>query len=214
MNATAENPVADNSGAKNPLVNNPMIDSYFAALETQLSDLPQPDREDVVRELRAHVLDRLEPVAAVSDDDCRAVLKALGKPDEIARQYRLELILNRAARSRSPWVLFRTTMRWAVTGVQGFSVFMVAFIGYATAASFYITAVLKPFFPHNIGMYAGPDGFNIAYQDHPAGHDIAGPYFIPIAIVAGFLITFVTTISLKVLIRRFGKIKQRIAARA
>lgn len=208
MNAIAENPIAEN-----PLVNNPMIESYFAALETQLSDLPRANRDDVVRELRAHVLDRLEPRAAVSDDDCRTVLRALGAPDEIARQYRLELLLNRAARSRSPWVLFRTTMRWAVTGVQGFSVFMVAFIGYATAASFYVTAALKPFFPNNIGMYAGPDGFNIAYQDHPAGHDIAGPYFIPIAIIAGFLITLVTTISLKALIRRFGKIKQRIAAR-
>jgi hypothetical protein len=210
MNATAQTP---DTGAK-PLVKNPMIESYFAALETQLSDLPQTDRHDVVRELRAHVLDRLEPVAAVSDDDCRAVLKALGTPDEIARQYRLELILNRASRSRSPWVLFRTTMRWAVTGVQGFSVFMVAFTGYATAASFYITAMLKPFFPHNIGIYTGMDGLNVGYTDHPVGHDIAGPYFIPLAVVLGFLITFATTMALRVLIQKFGKIKQRIAARA
>ena len=38
------------------MTSNPMIESYFAALANQLSDLPQAKRDEVVRELRAHVL--------------------------------------------------------------------------------------------------------------------------------------------------------------
>ena len=54
----------------------PMVETYFDQLNTQLSDLPEPRRQDLLRELRAHVLDRLEQVATPTQDDCRNVLKA------------------------------------------------------------------------------------------------------------------------------------------
>jgi hypothetical protein len=41
---------------------NPMIEEYFADLERKMADLPGPDRQEFTRELRAHVLDRLEQV--------------------------------------------------------------------------------------------------------------------------------------------------------
>ena len=63
---------------------NPMIEDYFSQLEAKMTDLPAVDRQDFTRELRAHVLDRLEQVAVASEADCRAALKALGTPDEIA----------------------------------------------------------------------------------------------------------------------------------
>src|ERR1051326_426693 len=94
------------------MVANPMIESYFDALSTQLADLPPSRRDEVVRELRTHVLDRLEQITVPSNDDCRTVLKALGTPEEIARQYRVELILNRSAWRISPWKMLRTLSRW------------------------------------------------------------------------------------------------------
>ena len=77
----------------NSMTSNPMIESYFAALETQLSDMSQSKREEVMRELRAHVFDRLEQIAVPTNDDFRTVLKAMGTPEEIGRQYRVELLL-------------------------------------------------------------------------------------------------------------------------
>ena len=64
----------------NPMTSNPMIESYFAALVTQLSDLPQTKRDDVVRELRAHVFDRLEQITVPTDDDCRTGIEGHGHP--------------------------------------------------------------------------------------------------------------------------------------
>ena len=139
-----------------------MIESYFAALTTQLSDLPQPKRDEVIRELRAHVFDRLEQITVPTDDDCRSVLTAMGTPVEIARQYRLELLLNKSAWKISPWSMLRTLFRWTLTGIQGYIVFVLALLGYTLAASFYITALLKPFFPHNVGVFVSEQGLNLA----------------------------------------------------
>jgi uncharacterized membrane protein len=189
---------------------NPMIEDYFSQLETRMSDLPAADRQEFTRELRAHVLDRLELVAVPSEADCRSVLKALGTPEEIARQYRLERIMSRSAWRTSPLLILRTTFRWALSGVQGFIVFMVAFTGYALAASFYIGALLKPFFPHNVGFFVGRDGLNLADWPLPHGVAVLDSYFIPIAVLLGYLFTLGTTVIIRFVMRNFGKLKQKI----
>src|SRR5215472_5500867 len=200
-----------NTAASNPGVCNPMIDDYFAELERKMSDLPAGDRQEFTRELRAHVMDRLQQQAAVSEASCYSILKALGRPEEIARQYRLERIITRSAWRTSPFSILRTTLRWALTGIQGFAVFMIAFTGYMMALSFYISALLKPFFPQNVGFYVGDQGFTIAAW--PARHGIAylDTYFIPICIVVGYLLTLGTTLLIRFLVRRVRTLKQRLA---
>jgi uncharacterized membrane protein len=199
----------------NPMTSNPMIESYFAALANQLSDLPQAKRDEVVRELRAHLFDRLEQIAVPTDDDCRTVLKALGSPEEIARQYRLELLLNRSAWRISPWSVLRTLFRWTLTGIQGYIVFVLAVIGYTMAAAFYITALLKPFFPHNVGVFISEQCLNLAhFPGPPPGTEILGVYYIPVAVFVGFLFTLGTTLAIRFVARHFGKLKQKVSSMA
>jgi uncharacterized membrane protein len=192
-----------------------MIESYFAALANQLSDLPQAKRDEVVRELRAHLFDRLEQIAVPTDDDCRTVLKAMGSPEEIARQYRLELLLNRSAWRISPWSVLRTLFRWTLTGIQGYIVFVLAVIGYTMAAAFYITALLKPFFPHNVGVFISEQCLNLAhFPGPPPGTEILGVYYIPVAVFVGFLFTLGTTLAIRFVARHFGKLKQKVSSMA
>jgi uncharacterized membrane protein len=199
----------------NSMTSNPMIESYFAALTTQLSDLPQPKRDEVIRELRAHVFDRLEQIAVPTDEDCRTVLTAMGSPVEIARQYRVELLLNRSAWKISPWSLLRTLFRWTLTGVQGYVVFVVALIGYTLGICLYLTALLKPLFPHHIGLFVSEQGINLArFPAPPPGAEILGPYYIPFAVFTGFLCTLGTTLAIRFIVRRFGKLKQKVAGMA
>jgi uncharacterized membrane protein len=197
------------------MTSNPMIESYFAALANQLSDLPQAKRDEVVRELRAHLFDRLEQIAVPTDDDCRTVLKAMGSPEEIARQYRLELLLNRSAWRISPWSVLRTLFRWTLTGIQGYIVFVLAVIGYTMAAAFYITALLKPFFPHNVGVFISEQCLNLAhFPGPPPGTEILGVYYIPVAVFVGFLFTLGTTLAIRFVARHFGKLKQKVSSMA
>lgn len=199
----------------NSMTSNPMIESYFAALANQLSDLPQAKRDEVVRELRAHLFDRLEQIAVPTDDDCRTVLKAMGTPEEIARQYRLELLLNRSAWRISPWSVLRTLFRWTLTGIQGYIVFVLAVIGYTMAAAFYITALLKPFFPHNVGVFISEQCLNLAhFPGPPPGTEILGVYYIPVAVFVGFLFTLGTTLAIRFVARHFGKLKQKVSRMA
>jgi len=161
-------------------------------------------------ELRAHVLDRLSQVAVVTEDDCRGVLQALRSPDEIARQYRMEFLLKHSSWNLSPVTVLRTLVRWTLAGVQGYLVFLVALIGYLLAASFYLTALLKPFFPHNIGMYVSDRGINIANFPVQYGHDVMGNYYIPFAVFTGYLLTFGTTVLIRFLVQRLGGLRKQI----
>jgi uncharacterized membrane protein len=189
---------------------NPMIEDYFSQLETRMSDLPAADRQEFTRELRAHVLDRLEQVAAPSEADCRCVLKALGTPEEIARQYRLERIMSRSAWRTSPLSILRLLLRWTITGVQGYAVFMVAFTGYVLAACFYLGALLKPFYPNNVGFFVSSNGLNLAAWPAPHVQAVLDDLYIPITIILGYLCTVGTTLLIRLLMRHFGKLKQKI----
>lgn len=189
---------------------NSNVERYFSELRARMTDLSAADRDEFLRELRAHVLDRLQQVAEPTDDQCRTVLAALGTPEEIARQYRLEMILNRAARSRSPLVLLRSAVRLALTGVQGFMVFIVAMVGYLMGVSFSLCALLKPFFPRNVGFYVSNHGLNLAQFPDQYGHEILQPWFIPICLAAGLLVIHGTTLLLKFLIGHFRRLKERI----
>jgi uncharacterized membrane protein len=189
---------------------NPMIEDYFAQLEAKMSDLSAADRREFTRELRAHVLDRLEQMTTAGEADCRSVLKALGTPEEIARQYRVERIMSGSAWTISPLSVLRTLLRWTVTGIQGYAVFMVAFTGYTLAVCFYAGAALKPFYPNNVGFFVGRDGLNLAQWGLPHGLVVLDAYYIPITIVLGYLCMVATTLLIRSLIRKFGKLRQKI----
>ena len=191
---------------------NPMIESYFAQLETKMADLPQSQRQDFLMELRAHVMDRLEQVAAPSEEDCRGVLNALGTPDEIARQYRMELLMKRSSWRISPISVLRTSLRWTVAGVQGYLVFIVALIGYLVSAALYVTAALKPIFPNHVGVFISDGYLEIArFPVPPHGHEVLGNYYIPVAICVGYLLTVATTLLIRFLVRHGRSLRQRLA---
>lgn len=189
---------------------NPMIEDYFSQLDAKMSDVPSAERREFSRELRAHVLDRLEQAAMPTEDDCRTVLKALGTPEEIARQYRLERIMKGSAWKTSPLSILRVLLRWTVTGIQGYAVFMVAFTGYSVAASFYLGAVLKPFFPRNVGFFVGANELMLGRWPAPHATAVLDHYFIPISILVGYLFTVGTTLLIRFIMRNFGKLKQKI----
>jgi Predicted membrane protein len=121
------------------------IELYLSRLDAALHTVPASEREEFVREIRGHIFERLE-----QSNDVAAVLAGVGDPEELAKQFCTETSLVQLARTGSPWRLMRTAARWALSGSQGFSMFMVALVGYGLGASFYISAMLKPIFPDHV----------------------------------------------------------------
>src|SRR5271163_3914749 len=129
------------------------IDRYLLRFRLALTGVAQSDKEDLVSEIRSHIVERLEDSSVPMDEVVDRTLAGLGTPEVLAARYRTEGLLQRASHSISPLLLLRATLRWAMTGLRGFFALWVLLMGYLTASALYLTAILKPFFPENIGLW-------------------------------------------------------------
>jgi len=178
---------------------NDEIESYLAGLDGALRGVRREERDEILREIRTHILDSLPNNPQTGVD---AVLRRLGAPERLAEQYQTEFLLTQASHSFSPWLLLSSAWRWAHTGVRGFAVFMVAMVGYVTAAGFLISALLKPFMPNEVGLWVGRGTFGFGDLGHRAGvHEVLGSWYIPVTMFLAFGAAVGTTHALRWLIR-------------
>jgi uncharacterized membrane protein len=182
------------------------INDYLAQLRTALTGMTVSEREDIVEEIHMHIRERIaDPQTSLS-----RVLAGLGPAQELAQQYRTGILVQRARHSISPVVILRAALRWATTGIEGFVVFMLAILGYATGVAFLLLALLKPFFPANTGLWVGPDQFAFSFRmgatmSNPASpvHEVLGWWLIPVCLTLGSLSLVLTTKLLQFLMGRF-----------
>ena len=178
------------------------IEDYLNRLESALRGVPSEYREDILREIRAHIMDSAEHSADHAGSVDR-VLRLLGTPEELATRYSAECQLQRASRSFSPWLILRTCWQWAKLGIKGTLAFFIAILGYGLALGFTVAVFLKPFMPSQIGWWSGPEGFGIIVPDHPEiMHEWLGNYFVPVIAAAAFLSAIGTTQLLRWMMRK------------
>jgi len=182
------------------------VNDYLVRLRASLTGMSVAEREDIVEEIRMHIRER----SGESQTSVEAVLAGLGPAGELAEQYRTGVLVQRARTSISPVVILRAALRWAATGVEGFIVFVIALIGYATGFCFLLLALMKPFFPRNTGLWVGPDQFSFNFRmgatmTNPASpvHEVLGWWLIPVCLVIGSLSLALTTKLLQFLMGRF-----------
>jgi len=179
---------------------------YLARLRAALIGMTVSEREDIVEEIRMHIRER----SSDQQSSLNAVLAGLGSPELLAEQYRTGMLVQKARTSRSPFLILRAALRWATTGIEGFLVFVIAILGYATGIAFLLLALLKPFFPQYTGFWVGPDQFSFSFRmgatmTNPASpvHEVLGWWLIPICLTVGSLSLALTTKLLQFLFRRF-----------
>jgi len=179
------------------------IDTYLMKLRRALGDLPQPEVNEILREIRGHILERAESSGALNNERIVEILRELGRPEDIGPLYQSEALVARARSSFSPMLILRTTMRWAMISVTGFFVFMGGLLGYGMALGFFLCALLKPFMPTQVGAWLDPDGgFTVGtVSQHSAAHEVLGWWLIPVALCAGAVSLVATTRILRWLLR-------------
>jgi len=185
------------------------IDSYLTALRLHLGPLTIAEREEIVREIGAHVRDSAEETGA----SVETVLERLGPAEELARQYRDGLLIRQASRSFSPLTLLRATLRLATKGVFGFVVFFLGVFGYAIGGGLVLTALMKPILPGNTGLWL-ENGHVLRSgvlfpPPGPPAHEVLGMWYIVVALVVGSVLLLFTTWA----IRNALRISQRWQAR-
>ncbi len=186
------------------------IELYIARLRKALPGFSVREREDIVEEIRTHILDRV----AESGLTVEQTLDRLGSAEELAVDYRSGALVRRARYSFSPWTILKATFSWAVTGVHGFAVFVLALLGYTMGVAFLVSGLLRPLLPHQIGLWIGPDVFQFGYRPEysPDVHEVLGPWFTQIALALGILLFMVTTMLVRRLLPKLRRWKTSAAA--
>jgi uncharacterized membrane protein len=216
------------------------IEEYLEHLRKALGEVPAPERDEIVEEIRSHIAGRIEAEGGMQEQVINQILRAVGDPKELASEYKTEAILRRAAKSKSPWVLLRSTLRWAMTGIVGFIAFALTLTGYGCAAVCYLCALLKPIFPARIGLWLGPEhtltlgywngrfsatevygiavrppaSFGLGTLSATQGpvRELLGGWLFPVALLCGLLFVMATTSFTRWSISKFGERRSRRSA--
>ncbi|HKF43372.1 MAG TPA: DUF1700 domain-containing protein [Thermoanaerobaculia bacterium] len=169
------------------------IDSYLAELRKCLGELPPEEVHDILQEIRGHILERAEASGELTEERLVAILKALGRPEEIAPLYQVDSIVAKARASFSPRVVLRAIHRWSHISSWGFALFVIGVIGYALAFSLALSGLGKIVAPQEVGAWLSPGGFNIGTTSNPAARDVLGWWLVPVGLVGGAITAVATT---------------------
>lgn len=175
------------------------IDDYLAALRRQLRDLMEEDMNDIVEEIRAHILDKT--TAGGDPAQVEHTLAALGAPRELAARYCTEEMMRRAEAHRSGTEKARIAGRWTVSILAGLVVVVVSAVGYSVGGVLVIAGIAKTMWPHGTGLWEthNPDGtWGLGLSGGsgnapPANaHDLLGWWMYPIGFILGPAIIYGT----------------------
>jgi len=177
------------------------LDAYISALRRHLAPITLNEREEILREIAAHIRDSVEQ----SGSSLEAVLERLGPAEDLAIQYRDGLLIRRASHSISPILLFRAALRLATKGVSGIIVFFAAIFGYLIGGGFVLSGFAKCIFPAHTGVWLS-DGKLVSSGTlfdipQPPAHDIAGWWYLPVALVLGSVLILLTSFVIRKALR-------------
>jgi len=177
------------------------IDNYLRKLRECLPNMSVADRDEIVREISVHIRE----CAQEPDRSIEGILKRLGSAEGLASQYNHDLLIRHASRSISPVLILRATLELAKRGVEGFVLFLGALIGYALGGGLVVTAILKPIFPRQTGLWIGPGVFNFGIHEPRYAdpvHEVLGWWYIPVALSLGCFFVWLTTYGIRRFLRR------------
>ncbi len=178
------------------------IDAYLARLRESLGRLPNEEVNDILREIRGHIVERVESSGAMDSKTVERILGGMGRPEDIGSLYRTEALVARARATFSPLLIVRTTIRWAMKTLLGFIALVLGIIGYAVGLVLVASAILKPFFPSYIGLWVNEHGVQLATPASQAlGPELLGWWAVPIYLLLGALAVVGTTSYLRWMLR-------------
>ena len=93
------------------------LDCYLDQVCRYLKGLPKSEADEIVAELRAHVLDKV--AGAVTPGQVEAAIAALGSPREVARLNLTERVAAEVEEDRSPLTVLRGVARLASLSAYG-----------------------------------------------------------------------------------------------
>jgi hypothetical protein len=195
------------------------LDMYLGEVRGTLRGLDPAEVEEILAELRSHVLDRVGGETGLTEQAVQAALDGLGAPRALGAGYLGQRMAARMEQSRSPWRVLGAVYRLASFSVGAFALFLVSLIGYALGAGLIVVALAKPFMPHRVGMWVWGKGEDITFsigatdKPMPPQAEVLGWWIIPIGLVLGALFLVLTWRLGLAGVRALGRKGPKLAAR-
>jgi uncharacterized membrane protein len=153
-------------------------DQWLRRLEWALSALPVKDRDDIVRETRSHIEERL--AQGMSEQQ---VLASLGDGDDYAQSFLDEFELSRALGSRRLPEMTRVAAAWAHRSIAAAAAFTWVLLIALYAAGVVLTAVMDFVDPVHWGFWVSKHMVLIGHVDDPAvARELLGAGIYPFAV--------------------------------
>jgi uncharacterized membrane protein len=177
-------------------------ETFLRRVRQGLGSLAPAEQEDIVAELRSHLLDRQKQ----GHED---PLAGFETPEDLAADFVSEHALRGALAQGTPWALGTALLIAARDSMVALSVLLPLLVFQLAGLSFLVVAALKPFMTDNLGVWMGGGNFVIGTRPaNPAAHEILGWWAIPVLTITGVLLFWFCNRAMMTLVRwrlRSGK---------
>ena len=157
------------------------LEAYLREVRKGLIGLPAFEIEEVLQELRSHVLDRI----GLDEVTAERVLAQLGDAQAVARLNLNTRLAPRGQTAVSPMGKLLMMMR---RGWLGARIVLASSIGYGIALCCLVLALAKLVAPAGFGLWLMPDAsgdlsYSLGgYTPHSGGQDILGFWLVPLGL--------------------------------
>lgn len=202
-----------------------ILDDYLQRLTQALQPLPEPDRQEIFREIQSHIYERLEQNEKIllESEDVLEVLYRLGEPSSYISLYLTDAYLQKGFERRSPGLLLKGILRWMGSSALSYLYSFPFFVLYFVSLLLFTFGTAKALFPNNFGIYAhqpeeilketggaGRSGFAFGFSFSTGKpldadelkHEILGYWLAPIGIIGGMVLGLGATALLRWMTRR------------
>jgi len=156
------------------------VQTYIRKVRMALNALPETVRDDLIRELHSHLIDRLESGASASE-----AIAPFGSPEQYASSLYNAQQLSGALVSRRMSELIDALIRNLTSSISATIAGLLIFCIWVMTGVLCVVAIAKAAAPQHVGLWQSPTEFFIGVIDEPASAtELLGFWIFPIAIIA------------------------------
>lgn len=176
---------------------------YFSRINRFSKTLNKDQQEELQLEIQDHLYESFKQETGESEPvKLLNAIDKIGDPEEYIKPLVADMLLSSASRTLNPKTIIKGLYYNIFEGIKHLFVSLFFVIGYLIAITFGSMAILKLFFPKNVGFFiykSGGHAFGIIGDPINVRTEILGYWIIPIGIVLSLLLYFLLTRSLRVL---------------
>jgi hypothetical protein len=190
---TEANPMFTESSAQK------IWENYLDQVDSLCGVLDERQTTDIQMEIKAHLL---ESYVQLSEGDevarITAAIDKLGQPEEFIPLWVEDRLLEGAMPGASVRNLFQLLRINGLKSIKQFTFSMLIGLGYLVSFYFFISAVLKLFYPQYVGLYLTESGWPfLGYVDAEGFTEILGYWLIPIGLATAIMLQWFLNAILK-----------------